>query len=486
LLDSLLQEIIMAESKMVESIDWSKIVHTVAIGAAIAGLGYLTVQYYRDKNEAKKENSWKMFCKKLRATREAVFNTSDTMRESFEESLESMQESISNTFQEWTEDLKNTLMSEETQDALDTILQLLDHVNRFDMKGKPYNGSFFLLLAIVKKVQNLTEFVSWEESLPTASNISEEELSRAKRFGMFALGTYSASRETEIEKIAEKMGVTSEEVLLTGFKTDHEGLCPKFLVVADSETKSIVLAIRGTLSLKDVVLDMVCEETTYLDGFTHKGILTGARNVWTQACASVVSALNVNPGYSLIVTGHSLGAGVAVLIALELLMGDSKAALPEETSVRCVALAPPPVYRSGQSIFSRSLPTAVSESIEIFIHNHDCIPRMSLGSLTRLLTSMRAVDNLALSVKEQVDILMDKEEELLEKTVEAINQAKQDQFPFLQHPGKIFYLKKGQGEEGRYVAIPETSESFTGRLYLLDDMVRDHRKPSYREAITGL
>ena len=40
-------QIIMAESKMVESIDWSKIVHTVAIGAAIAGLGYLTVQYYR-------------------------------------------------------------------------------------------------------------------------------------------------------------------------------------------------------------------------------------------------------------------------------------------------------------------------------------------------------------------------------------------------------------------------------------------------------
>ena len=352
------------------------------------------------------------------------------------------------------------------------------------MKGKPYNGSFFLLLAIVKKVQNLTEFVLWEESLPTASNISEEELIRAKRFGMFALGTYRASRETEIEKIAEKMGVESDEVLLTGFKTDHEGLCPKFLVVADSETKTIVLSIRGTLSLKDVLLDMVCEETTYLDGFTHKGILTGAKNVWSQACASVVSALNINPGYSLVVTGHSLGAGVAVLITLELLMGESQDALPAGTSVRCVALAPPPVYRSGQSIFSRSLPRTVSENIEIFINNHDCIPRMSLGSLTRLLTSMRAVDNLALSVTDQVNILMDKEEELLAKTVEAIEQAKQDQFPFLQHPGKIFYLKKEK--EGSYVAIPETSESFTARLYLLDDMVRDHRKPSYREAIMGL
>ena len=36
-----------ASSKMVESIDWSKVVHTLAIGATIAGLGYLAVHYYR-------------------------------------------------------------------------------------------------------------------------------------------------------------------------------------------------------------------------------------------------------------------------------------------------------------------------------------------------------------------------------------------------------------------------------------------------------
>ena len=56
------------------------------------------------------------------------------MKESFEESLESIQESISSTFEEWTEELKNKLLSEETQDALDTILLLLGkHVIIFQM-----------------------------------------------------------------------------------------------------------------------------------------------------------------------------------------------------------------------------------------------------------------------------------------------------------------------------------------------------------------
>lgn len=467
---------------MVEITDWTKVINAIALGATAAGLGYLILQFYRDYTDSKKRSIRKTISRKFDDIKEYASNTKEDMKESIEESLQTIKENISNTIGEWTEELKNKFLSEDTQDALDTIALLLEQVNKFDMQGKAYNGSFFLLLAIVKKVQNLTEFILWEESLPDKSDITEEQLSRGKRFGQFALGTYRASRETENEKIAEKMGVSPEEVLFTWFKSKDEGLCPKFIVIVDNDTNSIVLAIRGTLSLKDVLLDMVCEETPYLDGFTHKGILTGARNVWAEACASVVSALNVNTGYGLAVTGHSLGAGVAILITLELLIGESKSAIPEGTNVRCIALAPPPVYRVSNSIFSKSLPSSVFKKIEIYINNHDCIPRMSLGSLTRLLRSMRAVDNLALTVTEQVNILKDNDEELFEKVVDAIQQSKQDEFPFLQHPGRIFYLKKEQGEQLRYVVIQENSEAFTNRLYLLEDMVKDHRKPSYQEA----
>ena len=47
------------------------------------------------------------------------------MKESIEESLQAIKENISNTIGEWTEELKNKFLSEDTQDALDTIALLL-------------------------------------------------------------------------------------------------------------------------------------------------------------------------------------------------------------------------------------------------------------------------------------------------------------------------------------------------------------------------
>ena len=93
---------------------------------------------------------------------------------------------------------------------------------------------------------------------------------------------------------------------------------------------------------------------------------------------------------------------------------------------------------------------------------------MSLGTLTRLLVSLRAVDNLNLGLGEQWKVLRDTDSEMLKSVVEAIQNSKQEEFSFLEHPGKIFYLKK---EEEKYFAIEEISEHFTQRLYLLDDII---------------
>ena len=72
------------------------------------------------------------------------------------------------------------------------------------------------------------------------------------------------------------MGIEPEYILFTKFEDDDD-LCPKFILLLDHEVKSVVLAIRGTYCLKDIVIDMVCDETPYFNGFAHKGILSGAR-----------------------------------------------------------------------------------------------------------------------------------------------------------------------------------------------------------------
>ena len=78
-------------------------------------------------------------------------------------------------------------------------------------------------------------------------------------------------------------------------------------------------------------------------------------------------------------SGHSLGAGVVVLLSLDLLHGELASSLPQSTEVRCYAFAPPPVYRPGPD--SDELPDCVRDKIVIVINNHDCIPRTSLGEI---------------------------------------------------------------------------------------------------------
>ena len=50
--------------------------------------------------------------------------------------------------------------------------------------------------------------------------------------------------------------------------------------------------------------------------------------------------LNQYPDYSLVVTGHSLGAGTALLISMEIMLGQTQIVAADR--VECVALAPPP------------------------------------------------------------------------------------------------------------------------------------------------
>ena len=75
--------------------------------------------------------------------------------------------------------------------------------------------------------------------------------------------------------------------------------------------------------------------------------------------------------------GHSLGAGVAVLLTLELLLGAAAASLPANTAVRCLAFAPPPVFRPDED--AEWPQEIVRERIVMVINNHDCVPRASLG-----------------------------------------------------------------------------------------------------------
>ena len=176
------------------------------------------------------------------------------------------------------------------------------------MDGKPYLSSLFILLAIFKKVHKMTEFDRWEQSLPDASDLSSDILRQMKHYAEFACNVYQTKtlQESQTADIAETMTVAEEDVITYEIRDDEgEGICPKFVFLVDHESKSIILTVRGTKTLRDALFDMVCDDAPFLGGAAHAGILTGARRVWDIVADSVENTFNKNPGYHLVLTGKS-------------------------------------------------------------------------------------------------------------------------------------------------------------------------------------
>ncbi|VDM05292.1 unnamed protein product [Schistocephalus solidus] len=107
-----------------------------------------------------------------------------------------------------------------------------------------------------------------------------------------------------------------------------------FLVAIDENTRSIVIAVRGTLSTEDMIVDMLAEGARLQeedlgpaaealgvenpDFVVHMGILRTARQLRAAILEMrlVEKARRRRPDYPLVVCGHSLGAGVASVLAL--------------------------------------------------------------------------------------------------------------------------------------------------------------------------
>ncbi|KAM7216655.1 hypothetical protein V8F06_007970 [Rhypophila decipiens] len=178
----------------------------------------------------------------------------------------------------------------------------------------------------------------------------------------------------------------------------------------DHESKAVVLACRGTLGFEDVLADMTCDyDDLVWRGKTykvHKGIHASAQRLLYGGDGRVLytlkQALEQNPDYGLVLTGHSLGGAVTALLGVMLseptsgtsfilssdphtkLLGDGSTSaaqgpprhvcLPSGRPVHVYAYGPP-------STMSASLSTATRGLITSIVNGNDMVPYLSLGVL---------------------------------------------------------------------------------------------------------
>lgn len=180
-----------------------------------------------------------------------------------------------------------------------------------------------------------------------------------------------------------------------------------YFVAVDHEKKCLVISIRGTMSISDMFTDLRAESCPLNTGFPddisldanlkgHKGMVHAARYVYLRLHGLPASEAEKNkerkdrvnilnlalaefPDYSLVVTGHSLGAGTAAILSF-ILREKYK-----DRDVKCYAFSPPGGLLS---------PGAAEESLKFtvtLVTGDDVIPRLSLINIAKLSDEIRKV-----------------------------------------------------------------------------------------------
>lgn len=156
-----------------------------------------------------------------------------------------------------------------------------------------------------------------------------------------------------------------------------------FFVAIDYAREKIVVSIRGTLSMKDVLTDLNAEgeplplNPTREEFLGHKGMVQAAVYIKNKLYEEnlIEKALNHNPkrgtqNFGLILVGHSLGAGTAAILAI-LLKQDFD-------NLHCFSYSPPGGLLSMPAVeYSKEFITSV-------VVGKDVVPRIGLHQMESL------------------------------------------------------------------------------------------------------
>lgn len=189
-----------------------------------------------------------------------------------------------------------------------------------------------------------------------------------------------------VEEIAE--GVKSVHEPLALVYCDVEGRPNKpghFIALKKNQSVwsselEVLIVVRGTKTVTDVMTDLIVDAVDYRGGKAHSGILESGR--WLveehKALLEELRKLARKRSIKITLVGHSLGAGAATIAGME--FNDMKNISAEVVGFGCPSLLNPELAQS------------VAGYVTTVISDSDIVPRMSGATVANVLLDMMEFD----------------------------------------------------------------------------------------------
>ncbi|XP_010934797.1 uncharacterized protein [Elaeis guineensis] len=220
---------------------------------------------------------------------------------------------------------------------------------------------------------------AWKRCLRTAGHDSEtwglasaDEFEPAPRLCRYILAVYEDDLERPLYAPPGGYGMNPHWVVRRKMYKDTRGRVPPYLIYLDHDHADIVLAIRGLNMAREsdyaVLLDNRLGKRKFDGGYVHNGLLRAAGWVLDSECDVLKELMEKYPSYTLTFAGHSLGSGVAAMLAMVVVQNRDKLGNVERKRIRCYAIAP-------ARCMSLNLAVRYADVINSVVLQDDFLPR---------------------------------------------------------------------------------------------------------------